>query len=176
MARIHPKKGLDLLAPAFARAYQRLPNVHLVVAGPDSSGFASTANNYFMQAGCIGAVTFTGMLTGTLKSSVLAASSIYVAPSYSEGFSMSVLEGMATGLPCIITTGCNFPEAAANNTAKVVGINEEQIGDALIELLESPLTAKKMGDRASKFIRENYTWDKIAIKLIDVYQEILTQQ
>ena len=26
--------------------------------------------------------------------------------------------------------------------------------------------------RVSKFIRENYTWDKIAIKMTDVYQKI----
>ena len=31
-------------------------------------------------------------------------------------------------------------------------------------------------DRASKFIRENYTWDKIAVKMIDVYQKILDRQ
>lgn len=90
---------------------------------PDNIGFSKTAENYFTEAGCLDAVTFTGMLTGSLKHAALAAASLYVAPSYSEGFSLSVLEGMAAKLPCIITTGCNFPEAAAAQAALVVDIN-----------------------------------------------------
>ena len=111
LGRIDPKKGLDLLAPAFERVRRQFNNLHLVIAGPDNISFLSTAQSFFSKEGCLEAVTFTGMLTGSLKYAALAAASVYIAPSYSEGFSMSVLEGMASGLPCVLTTGCNFPEA-----------------------------------------------------------------
>ena len=172
LGRIDPKKGLDLLAPAFAKVYNQFPQTHLIVAGPDSIGFLPTAKSYFTQAGCLEAVTFTGMLTGELKLATLAAANIYIAPSYSEGFSMSVLEGMATGLPCVITTGCNFPEAGIADAAKIVNTNHKDISDALIELLQDADGAKKMGDRARQFILDNYTWDKIALKMISVYQNL----
>jgi glycosyltransferase involved in cell wall biosynthesis len=172
LGRIDPKKGLDLLAKAFAKAHQLFPETHLIVAGQDNTGYLPTAQNYFKEEGCADAVTFTGMLTGKLKYAALAASNIYVAPSYSEGFSMSVLEGMATGLPCVITTGCNFPEA--KNVAKIVDIDTEQIADALISLLQYPLEAKDIGDRARNFILENYNWDKIALKMIAIYNEIIS--
>ncbi|MTJ07912.1 glycosyltransferase [Anabaena sp. UHCC 0204] len=173
LGRIDPKKGLDLLAPAFAQAYQRFPETHLIIAGPDNTGFLSTADSYFIKAGCRNAVTFTGMLTGTIKYAALAAANIYVAPSYSEGFSMSVLEGMAAGLPCVITTGCNFPEAAEAQVASVVDINTDSIANALIQLLKDDQEAKKMGDRARQFILENYTWDRVATKMVSVYQDII---
>ena len=112
LGRIDPKKGLDLLAKAFTKAHQVFPDTQLIVAGQDNTGFLPIAQNYFEEAGCSSAVKFTGMLTGEIKYAALAAANIYVAPSYSEGFSMSVLEGMASGLPCVITTGCNFPEAS----------------------------------------------------------------
>jgi glycosyltransferase involved in cell wall biosynthesis len=172
LGRIDPKKGLDLLAPAFAKALALYPEVHLVVAGPDNIGFMPKVVDYFEGAGCMAAVTFTGMLTGQLKYSALAAASIYVSPSYSEGLSMSILEGMAMGLPCIITTGCNFPEAGTARSALVVDINADKIADALIGCLSYPEETKFMGDRARKFIFENYTWEKIATKLIAVYQAI----
>lgn len=173
LGRVDPKKGLDLLAPAFAKVHENFSETHLIVAGPDNTGFLPTAESYFSEAGCRDAVTFTGMLTGDLKYAALAAANIYVAPSYSEGFSISVLEGMATGLPCVITTGCNFPESAAAGVARVVDINTNSIANALIQLLQDPIQAKEMGDRARQFILDNYTWDRIASKMVLVYKDII---
>ncbi|MBF2066448.1 MAG: glycosyltransferase [Calothrix sp. C42_A2020_038] len=175
LARIDPKKGLDLLAPAFAQALAKFDNAHLIVAGPDNTGFLPTAQDFFAQAGCLNAVTFTGMLTGAIKHAALAAASIYVAPSYSEGFSMSVLEGMASGLPCIITKGCNFPEAANTKTAIVVDIESDAIANGLIACLSNPEQAKAMGERARKFVFEKYTWDKVASQMQQVYSRVLQQ-
>jgi glycosyltransferase involved in cell wall biosynthesis len=173
LGRIDPKKGLDILAQAFGKIHPQFPNTHLIIAGPDNIGFLPTVKQYFTAANCLNAVTFTGMLSGQLKYAALAAASLYVAPSYSEGFSMSVLEGMAAGLPCIITTGCNFPEAAEAKAARVVEINADAIAEALTDCLEHPEYAKIMGDRARQFILENYTWDKIASRLSTIYQEII---
>ncbi len=176
LGRIDPKKGLDLLASAFARAYRQFPNIHLIVAGPDSINFFPTVRNYFVEAGCIEAVTFTGMIKGSLKYAALAAAKVYIAPSYSEGFSMSILEGMVSGLPCIITKGCNFPEAATAQAARVVDMEPEAIASALIECLQNPDRARAMGDRARQFILDNYTWDKIAAQMKEVYQAIADNQ
>jgi glycosyltransferase involved in cell wall biosynthesis len=173
LGRIDPKKGLDLLAPAFAQAYQKFPDTHLIVAGPDNTGFLPTAQSYFIKAGCSHAVTFTGMLTGNIKYAALAAATIYVAPSYSEGFSMSVLEGMAAALPCVITTGCNFPEAGEAEVAIIVNIDVGSIAKAIIQLLEDDQQAQNMGYRARQFILDNYTWDKIALKMVSVYENII---
>lgn len=176
LGRIDPKKGLDLLATAFGQAYQKFSHAHLIVAGPDSIGFLSTARDYFSEAGCLEAVTFTGMLTGEVKRSALAAASLYVAPSYSEGFSMSVLEGMASGLCCILTKGCNFPEVADAQVARVVDIDADAIANALMQSLSDLQQAKAMGDRAREFIFQNYTWEHAARKLGKVYQDIVLQQ
>lgn len=172
LGRIDPKKGLDLLAPAFAEASQKFPNAHLVVAGPDSTDFLSTAQDYFNMAGCMEAVTFTGMLTGDIKKAALAAASAYVAPSYSEGFSMSVLEGMAAGLPCIITKECNFPEAATAGVAHVVELDSAMIADKLCSTLSNLPQSRQMGLRAKEFVFGQYTWERIAKKLNQLYQTI----
>ena len=174
LGRIDPKKGLDLLAKAFGRIHNQFSQAHLIIAGPDNIGFLQTAKNYFSEAGCLDKVTFTGLLTGELKFSALAAASIYVAPSYSEGFSISVLEGMASGLPCVMTTGCNFPEAA--EVAHVVDINPEEIAVALGKCLANSQEAKFMGEKARQMIFEQYTWDSIAAKLIGIYRSIINQQ
>ena len=175
LGRIDPKKGLDLLAKAMGKIHQKFPQAHLVVAGSDNIDFLPKVKQYFEAENCLDKVTFTGLLTGELKYSALSAANIYVAPSYSEGFSMSVLEGMASGLPCVITTGCNFPEAAKANSAYVTKIDAGEIANALLECLSDRNAAKAMGISAREFIFQNYTWDKIALKMVEVYREILNK-
>jgi glycosyltransferase involved in cell wall biosynthesis len=173
LARIDPKKGLDLLAKAFSQVYAQFPQAHLIVAGQDNTGFLPTVQNYFTESGCLEAITFTGMLTGVIKYAALGAATIYVAPSYSEGFSMSVLEGMAAGLPCVITTACNFPEAGEAEAAYIVKVDAEEIAQKLIYCLQHPQLAKQTGDRARQLIMEQYTWERIALKLQAAYKAIV---
>ncbi|MGB3765894.1 MAG: glycosyltransferase [Phormidesmis sp.] len=173
LGRIDPKKGLDLLAPAFAQIRSQFPSAHLVIAGPDNIGFLPTAQSYFAKEKCFDDVTFTGMLTGNLKLSALAAASVYVAPSYSEGFSVSVLEGMASGLPCVITTACNFPEAAQAEAAHVVEIEVLAIAKALRYCLHDPEAAQAIGKRARQFVFQHYSWENIGQQMLTVYQDIL---
>ena len=176
LGRIDPKKGLDILAQAFSQIKSEFLDAHLVIAGPDNVGFLPTARQYFSNNCCLDAVTFTNMLTGELKYSALAAANYYVAPSYSEGFSISVLEAMAAGLPCIITTGCNFPEAAQANAACVVSIDADALASALRSCLSDPKSAATMGKTARQFIFNHYTWDNIASDLTEAYHAILTQR
>ncbi len=173
LARIDPKKGLDLLAKAFSQVYAQFPQSHVIIAGPDNTGFLPTVQNYFAEAGCLEAVTFTGMLTGAIKYAALAAARVYIAPSYSEGFSMSVLEGMAAGLPCVITTGCNFPEAGLAKAVYIVKVDAKEIAQQLIDCLKNPQLAKETGDRARQLIMEQYTWERIALNLQNAYKAIV---
>lgn len=175
LGRIDPKKGLDLLATAFARTKAVFPKVHLVIAGPNNIGFLTTVQNYFKKENCLDAITFTGLLTGSLKYAALSAASLYVSPSYSEGFSMSILEAMASGLPCVITTGCNFPEAESAQAAYVTRIDADAIAKALIQCLDDPEGSKAMGKRARQLVIDHYSWEKIALNLSNVYRAILSR-
>jgi len=173
LGRIDPKKGLDLLAPGFAQLHDAFPDTHLVIAGPDLIDFTPTVREYFSQLNCLDAVTFTGMLTGELKYAALAAASLYVAPSYSEGFSMSILEGMAAGLPCVFTEGCNFPEAKAAEAAYVVPVDSQAIAEALLKAFRNPEQSQRIGANGQKLILDHYTWKKSAQSLATTYQQIL---
>ena len=174
--RVDPKKGLDILAPAFAEACRRLPelDLHLVVAGPPTDNFLPVAQGYFKTAGCSDRTTFTGMISGDVKRAALAAATVFVTPTYSEGFSMAVLEAMAAGLPSVLTTGCNFPEAGDVGAASVVEIDSAAFGAALIALLSDAARARAMGERARMFVRRFYSWEAAASRTIAIYQAILS--
>jgi len=113
------------------------------------------------------------MLTGNEKLAALSRADIFVLSSYSEGFSMSILEAMACGLPVVITKQCNFPEVEGIGAGKIIDADANHLSEALIELLDNPELCKDMGDRGKRLVMEKYTWDKVADQMIAAYEEIL---
>ncbi len=174
LGRLHPGKGLDILARAFARVVRQRPDAWLVIAGPDEGGYGARVRSLLKKEGVLGRATFTGMLTGRDKLAALAWADVFVLPSYFEGFSMAVLEALACGLPVAITRQCNFPEVAEAGAGLVVDADAGQLAQALTRLLEaSPEERQEMGQRGMRLVRERYTWDSIASRMADLYRQVV---
>lgn len=176
LGRIDPKKGLDHLAAAFAelsRDPRFAEDLHLVIAGPDLVDYARQVKAMIEAEGVEGRVTFTGMLTGELKLSALAAAAVFALPSRSEGFSMAVLEALAAGCPVVITEACNFAAVAAERAGLVIKGGAEELRAALGELLGDEQLRGEMGDRGRRMVSREYHWPVLAGQLSGVYSDIL---
>lgn len=170
MARLHEKKGLRHLIQAFSRVVPEYNDWHLVIAGPDD-GFEAPTSDLVASLGIENEVTLIGRLDGDLKYSALQAADAYVLPSFSEGFSMSILEAMGSGLPALITPGCNFPEAAEAGGAIEVEPNAESTEAGLRDLLTlSDEKLRAMSRAAASLVRSRYTWDSVARQTLDMYR------
>jgi len=102
LGRINWIKGLDILVQSFGMLKREKNDLHLLIVGNDENGYESKVRKWLMEEGVIDNVTFTGLLTGREKLEAYAGSDVFVLPSYSENFGMSVIEAMACGLPVII--------------------------------------------------------------------------
>jgi len=176
LGRIHPKKGLDLLAKAFGQAVKKQANVCLLIAGPNNDGHQAQIEKILARERVLDKVIFTGALTGSRKLAALNGADIFVLPSHSEGFSMSILEAMACGLPVVITRQCHFLEVEKMQAGKIIDANVAELSETLIQLLMNPLLCRKMGRSGKKLVRDQYTWEQAADKMIGCYEEILTGQ
>jgi glycosyltransferase involved in cell wall biosynthesis len=108
MGRIHPKKGCDLLIEAFASVLREHPDWHLVIAGPDQVGWAEKLNLRAAQLGLGPRITWTGMLTDTMKWGALRAAEFFALPSHQENFGIAVAEALAAGVPALISNKVNI--------------------------------------------------------------------
>ena len=79
-----------------------------MIAGPDQLGFKSEIQGRVRALGIDAHVVFAGALYGAEKAAILAATDIFVLPSFSEGVPMAVLEAMAWGIPVLATRACNI--------------------------------------------------------------------
>jgi glycosyltransferase involved in cell wall biosynthesis len=168
LSRLHTKKGLDILAAAFARLAKSHPEVDLVVAGPDDGareGFVSLVN----QLGIKDRVHLVGPLYGADKLRALVDASCFCLPSRQEGFSVAITEALACSLPVVISDACHFPEVKSARAGAVVSLDPAEVASALADILDNPAMASIMGRNGQRLVHDNYTWPRIAEQTIQGY-------
>jgi len=135
MGRVHPKKGCELLIEAFAKVLTQ-PEWHLVIAGPDQVGWQEELNYRAGHLGLNDRITWTGMISGTLKWGALRAAEVFVLPSHQENFGIAVAEALAAGTPALISNKVNIWREIERDRA---GLVEDDTLDGTCKLLRSYL-------------------------------------
>lgn len=167
LGRIHPKKGLDMLLPAWARVAAFNGDWQLVVAGPDEAGHLAQVRAQAESLGLKDRVLFTGLVTGEAKTRLLHSADLFVLPSYSEGFPMSVLEAWACGVPVIATRECNVDGIAAAEAGWECDAETNSIEQALkAALAVSEAERRGRGDNGRRLVETRYRWAGIVDDLI----------
>lgn len=171
MGRVHPAKGADRLLEAFFILHERWPQARLVLAGPNEFGLEDAFRARVAERGLSEYIVFPGMMTGEAKLDLLARADVFALPSDGEGFSMAILEALASATPVLISPGCNFPEVAEAGAGRVVANDPVEMAAALDTLLADREALRAMGERGYELVRERYSWDTLADTLIEAYRE-----
>ncbi|NET39106.1 MAG: glycosyltransferase [Cyanothece sp. SIO1E1] len=172
LARIHPKKGLKILLEIWPEIQSNYVDWELIVAGPDEGGHRTELEQLSESLEISSTVKFIGTVSGDEKLAWLQSSDLFILPSYSEGFSVAVLEAMTCRKPVLITTGCNFPEVATENAGWICEADHSSLKATLDSALTMPETElQNMGQSGRALVENKYTWTKIAETIIDAANE-----
>lgn len=175
LARIESEKGLDLLLHAWKR--ERPFGWILIVAGSISSSYAEKMIEKAKDLGLSDCVVFPGLVLGTKKTDLFLKSEMFILPSKSEGFSMTILEAMASGLPVLITSECYFSEVSEAEAGLEVPATVEGIQRGLSKLCNmSKEKLREIGKRGEKLVEEKYSWSKSFKQMLNVYKSLLPRK
>ena len=86
---------------------------------------------------------------------------------------MAVLEALATGIPAVISPGCNMPEVETAGAGFVADATVDAVAVKLRRLLVDADLRERMGVAARQLVAERYTWDIVATQLESVYENLL---
>ena len=117
-------------------------------------------------------ITIHGFIEQKIMLSKIIDSDIYVFPSYVEGAAQSLKEAMAIGLPVITTfqSGVNI-----NNNYDGILVKDDsskELINAVIELSNNYEKRKKIAQNAINTIKNNHTWEKYALEVNHIYEEL----
>ncbi|MFL5240832.1 MAG: glycosyltransferase [Gemmataceae bacterium] len=172
MSRLHPKKGLDLLLPAFARLAEEAPL--LVIAGPDLDDYRADLERDVIRLGLQDRVLFTGMLYGVDKLAAFVDADLFVLPSYQENFGIAVVEALAAGTPVVISDQVNIhAEVEAAGVGGVVATNVNALANELRRWLNDNPLRRMATEKARPFVRDRFSWDQIAQRWVKHYSDLL---
>lgn len=176
LSRLHPKKNLEGLLDAWALLFSgsKLEDWHLAIAGVGTDDYVKTLRKRVASLDMGSRVTFLGGVYGTEKEALLAAADLFVLPSFSEGFSMAVLEAAASGLPVVMTEGCNFPELVEAGGAVIASTSAEAIANSLNDVMgRSEGLLMEMGAAGAALVRTRYSWEVVGRSMVEVYRWLL---
>jgi phosphatidylinositol alpha-mannosyltransferase len=169
IGRNEPRKGLPVLLRAWPEVRTRT-GARLRVVGADPLSVRWLARR---QALSLEGVDLLGGLSEEELTRELAAASALAAPALGgESFGMVLTRAFACGTPAVASDIEGYRAVAEPGTGTLVPPGDPgALARALVELLEDEPRRRKAGEAARK-LAERYSWDRIARRLLDIYESI----
>lgn len=173
LGRLHIVKSPQDLLNAFVKVVMEIPNARLVFAGRGDQ--EKKLKNLATTEGVQDKVIFTGFLSGEDKWTMLMHCDIFVLPSVLEAFGITPIEAMACGKPVITTNIGSFKEIVRNNkTGILVRLHSpNDIAKAITFLFNNPERRQTMGEEAKKYVKKNFSINKVAQDYKNIYDKLL---
>jgi glycosyltransferase involved in cell wall biosynthesis len=173
VANLIPYKGHRDLLAAFARGCQQLPTGwRLLLVGRDD-GILDELRAQAASLGIDQNVLFLG--TRHDVPDLLQAADVSLLSSHQEGFSNSVLEGMAAGLPSIVTDVGGNAEAVVDGESGLVVPARDPVrfAEAITKLAASGELRATMGKNAHHRVEQNFTLDACVLRYETLYDALV---
>lgn len=119
--------------------------------------------------------TYLGSIQEDEKRRVLRDADIFVLPSYSEGFSVAVLEALAYGLPVVTTAVGAMPEIIADGENGFVLTPGDYSGVArrIVQLVDDVALRRAMGARNAQKVRDQFDIEDVARGMGAIFSELI---
>jgi glycosyltransferase involved in cell wall biosynthesis len=173
VGRLKKEKGVFELVEAFKNISINYNNVVLLVIGPDEEGLRQELiDNLGVKKKFVRFIDFT-----KTPEQYMAASDIFVLPSYREGFGSVVIEAASCGLPSIGSNIYGLSDAIkVEETGLLVPVRSSKLLEsAMLRLINNNEFRNKMGLNARKRIIQHFSQDDITLKILQLYRGLIIE-
>lgn len=174
VANLIPYKGHEDLIDALAIAAQKISqDWHLLLAGRDD-GIGARLKHKTIQLGLQSHVSFLGSRTDI--PALLAASDLGVLCSHQESFANAILEGMAAGLPMVVTNVGDNSEAVVDGVTGIVVPAKDpcRLAEAIVQLARDPSMRSAYGTAGRRRVVERLGMARCVALHELLYRKLLT--
>ncbi|AGY56522.1 glycosyltransferase family 4 protein [Gloeobacter kilaueensis] len=171
LGRLVPEKCPDLLIRAFRSLAPAGWKLAIVGGSSDTDRYSQELTQL---AAADPAVVFTGRLQGVELGEVLRNAGLFVLPSKVEGQPLAMLEAMQENVPVLASDIPPHQELLARERGLLFRTGDlENLIERLGWAIDNQEMLARMAVRASAYVQEHHSWDKITADLLKVYWTLL---
>lgn len=168
-------KGLPALIEAFHILSAKYPDLGLVITGkPDSQNPQVADIVRAAQAENKNIIT-PGFVPDEDLAPLYSAATVYVHPSWYEGFGIMILEAFASGVPVVTSDISSLPEVAGDAALLIDPRDPAGIAEAVTKIIDDPRLADNLIKKGQERVKQ-YSWRSMAEKTLEIYQQILAKK
>ena len=164
--------GVDVLAHAFVRVARERQDVRLLLAGGGSQ--ADLIRDILSEAGTVNKVEFCGQVSQADLPGLYRRADLYISPSHVDGTSVSLLEAMACGLPCLVS---GIP---ANREWVQDGLNgwlfpdgdDQALASRVMQAMDVRDSLEQLGRTSRSIAETRADWNENVKALLKIYNQI----
>jgi glycosyltransferase involved in cell wall biosynthesis len=168
--------GVDVLAKAFVKVASANPDVSLLLLGGGSQG--AHIRRILMNGGVLDRVHFGGQVGQRDLPRWYHMADIYISPSHVDGSSVTLMEALASGLPCLVS------DIAGNKEWVEEGVNGwlfrdgdvDDLAEKILSAIKNRRSFKQISEAARKTAEQKADWQKNFGKLLSAYEQVLKQR
>lgn len=173
--RLEVFKGLFDLIESAGPVCKKYPSARFILIGTGT--ILESLKKHVSKLNLDDNFLFTGRLSKSEIIKYYQNSTIFVLPSYREGFPTSLLEAMSCGIPSIATNVEGNFELIKNgdNGLLVPPKSPDKLAESIIYLLDNEEFRSRIGDNARKHIVKNYDWERITDGFENLYRQLVNE-
>lgn len=173
LGRLHPKKGLDRLIEAWARLEDRFPGWELDLVGPDEGGHMTELRKLAERLN-LNRVAIRPPLHGPDRDACMAGAELFVLPTRSENFALTVAESLMMATPVIATQGAPWPGLVKEGCGWWIEQGVEPLVRALEEAMSlSDDQRSALGQQGRAWMLRDYAWEAVSDRMLGAYEDAI---
>lgn len=174
---LEPVYALHTLIMAFSQLQKKRNNwpLRLLIAG---SGSEEMKLKQLAEKHCLaGTFCFTGKVNYDKVPDIHREIDVFVNPSISESFGVSVIEASACGKPVVLSNAGGLTEVAVEGESGLFfqPENMQQLAEKIEMLLADENLRRTMGEKGKQFVDRKYNWNTILDVMVDYYSKAKRQ-
>ena len=175
VGRIEPRRNIIFLLDAFKAVYEEDKNTNLLIVGRGDKEYKEKCFEHAKEIGIEDAIIYEEYIDQKYLPLVYSYADVFLLPTIYEIFGMVMLEAMYFGAPVITTYNGGSGMLIDNNENGII-IDNFDVGewkDSIISLLSDPEKKDRIVKNAKTKIENEFTWDALVDKFINVYEKRL---
>lgn len=171
--RLSPRMGLDNLIYAVQIVIEKRKYIRLSIVG--DGPLKNDLSELIKKLNLENFVMLKGKISESELNRQYNDADLFVIPTKElEGFGLVTLEALACGVPVVATpVGANIEILSKfDNRLIAADMSIKSLAEVIIRGLELLETDKELSKKCIEFVKKNYSWEKYALQIIDIYNDL----